>query len=234
MRLRSCRVWVLWVLLLCAVLFPARAQPGSVNFHNNFTPQGSSQKAFLTDYAGALLPRGSWQLEVLDVNGALIKSGTLAVDGLFFLGVIDIPGTQPGGSGVVTLRGWDKSTGSSYSSASIRGQVLISLRNLGGGTIPAPSLGVASDFAGGVLGSLMPPWVGPPASMFPLELLGSGIQIRADLRPGPWAWRLLASGDLVNWTPIGEPDLGGYSRSWSIPNPETSTFFRVVQEPLGP
>lgn len=233
MRLRSCRVWVLWVLLLCAVLFPARAQPGSVNFHNNFTPQGSSQKAFLTDYAGALLPRGSWQLEVLDVNGALIKSGTLAVDGLFFLGVIDIPGTQPGGSGSVILRGWDKSTGSSYSSASIRGQVLISLTNLGGGTIPAPPLGLVSNFMGGAFGPLTPPYTGPP-TLFHLDASQSDLRIEAALPVGPWVWRLMKSGDLVNWTPVGEPHSGGYSQIWSIPNPETSTLFRVVQEPLGP
>ncbi|MBL9172085.1 MAG: hypothetical protein JNL10_01000, partial [Verrucomicrobiales bacterium] len=165
-------------------------------------------------------------------TGALIKSGTLGANGLFFLGVIEIPGTQPGGTGMVMLRGWDNSTGSSYASAILKGMVLISLHNLGGGGIPPPPLGAASDFLGGPFGPLTPPYTGPP-TLFYLKGLQSH-QLVADLPEGPSVWRLQASGDLVHWTQVGEPQPGGWSRTWSVPDPETSTFFRVVQEPLAP
>lgn len=226
-------VQVAWLPLFCAGALTARAQLGTVNFNNNFTPPGSSKKAFLTDLLGQPLPKGSWQVDVLDSNGALIKSGALAANGLFFLGVIEIPGSQPGGTGMVLLRGWDNTTGSSFASATLRGQTIIQLYNLGGGTIPAPLLGLASDFIGLSFGPLTPPYSGPPI-IYDFDASRSHFQIRAALSEGPYAWRLMVSEDLVNWTPVGEPSPGGYGQSWLIPNPSTPTFLKVVRDPPGP
>jgi len=117
---------------LSAGWFPAAAQVGLVNFNNNFTPPGASERAFLTDDAGRPLAKGQWNLELLDANGGLIRSGTLAADGLFFFGVIEIPGTTPGGSAQVYLRTWDISTGASYDSATYKFDFIIFLFSLGG------------------------------------------------------------------------------------------------------
>ena len=221
-------------LLLCSSLLTALAQNGNINFNNNFVPSGSSTKAFLTDSSGHPLPRGTWQVEVVDTLGNVLKSVPLAVDGLFFMGVINVPGTVPGDSTVVTLRGWLKSSGSSYDTASWRAQQRIQLRNLGGGATPPPSLETAGDFVGAVFDWRRPPWDGPPVVVFPLEPSESGLVYTADLLPGGWKWRLYTSPDLVNWSPSGSAQLGGYGRRWSLPLPETTVFFRVLQEPQAP
>ncbi|MFO1459010.1 MAG: PEP-CTERM sorting domain-containing protein [Verrucomicrobiota bacterium] len=136
------------ILVSLAAGLSAFAQLGTVNLNNDFTPAGSSTKAFIVGYDGLPLAKALGSIEVLDGNGNVIKSGGLDADGLFFLGDAQIPGTSPGGSGVVIIRAWDNSTGSGYATASVRNQAIVTLTGLGGGAIPTPGLGTAGNFTG--------------------------------------------------------------------------------------
>ena len=128
----------------------AFAQLGTVNLNNDFTPPGGTTKAFISRADGPLLAEHG-SVEILDFNGNVIRSGGLAADGLFFFGITEIPGTNPGGSGWIIIRAWDSTTGSGFSSAAIGGQSIIHLIGLGGGDIPSPSLATVGDFTGVLL-----------------------------------------------------------------------------------
>lgn len=121
---------------------------GNVNLNNNFNAPGASAKAFILGLDGQPLAKALGQVEVLDSTGAVIKSGGLGANGLFFLGVTDIPGTSPGGAGSIIIRSWDSSTGATWEAATVRGTALVTLTGLGGGAIPPPGLGTAGNFTG--------------------------------------------------------------------------------------
>lgn len=128
---------------------------GTVNLNNNYTPTGAAAKAFVNLAGGVLpLPKDLGRVEVLDATGAVIStvkdgSGNLfGADGLFFLGVTEVPGTVAGGSGSITIRAWDFSTGATYDSAVSKASAIVTLNGLGGGLTPTPTLGVAGNFAG--------------------------------------------------------------------------------------
>lgn len=126
----------------------ALAQVGNVNLNNNFTPPGATAKAYILGMDGQPMAKALGAVEVLDRTGALIKSGGLGANGLFFLGVTDVPGTIPGGAGSIIIRAWDTSTGATYDSAILKGAAIVTLTGLGGGAIPPPSLGTAGNFTG--------------------------------------------------------------------------------------
>lgn len=132
---------------------------GNVNINNNFTAAGASAKAFVignqdTPYSGLPMPKALGRVEVLDSNGNIINGPadgtgkTFGADGLFFLGVTDIPGTSAGGSGSIVIRSWDSSTGSTFATALTKGQTVVTLTGLGGGAIPPPGLSTASNWTG--------------------------------------------------------------------------------------
>ncbi|MCW5559563.1 MAG: hypothetical protein KIT22_17240 [Verrucomicrobiae bacterium] len=208
-------------------LFPAWAQLGLINFSNNFTPPGALTKAFLTDESGNRLVKGLWKLEILDANGTLIRSGTLADDGLFFLGVAEIPGTTPGGSADVILRGWEVSTGASYDMATRKFYITIRLFSLGGGDVPPPSLAIASDFTGGP-GWFCGPWQGPDVGISFIEATDAGVRVIGFSKPCSGPWVLETSSDLSQWAqvPNGESHP---SEGWLVPmGGSPVTFFRIV------
>ncbi|MBX3732489.1 MAG: PEP-CTERM sorting domain-containing protein [Verrucomicrobiae bacterium] len=114
---------------------------GTVNLNNNFTPPGGTARAFILGVGGAPLAKALGQVEVLS-GESVIASGGLGADGLFFLGVTDIPTTS------ITIRAWDTSSGASYASALIKNEALVTLTQFGGGATPPPALGVAGNFTG--------------------------------------------------------------------------------------
>ncbi|MFO1460024.1 MAG: hypothetical protein U1G08_11505 [Verrucomicrobiota bacterium] len=126
---------------------------GTFNCTNNFVPNGAAEKALILGPDGAPLSRATGRVEVLAQDGSILSSNkdgsgnALGADGLFFLGVMSVPGGTLGGAGRVTLRAWDSSTGSSFDEASVKGQVSISLPSLDGGIKPPDNL-IDSDFRG--------------------------------------------------------------------------------------
>ena len=65
------------------------------------------------------------------------------------MGVVEIPGTQPGGAGKILIRAWDNRWGQTFDDGlKPSGQVIVTLQGLGGGGIPPPGLGTAGDFKG--------------------------------------------------------------------------------------
>ncbi|MFO1459009.1 MAG: PEP-CTERM sorting domain-containing protein [Verrucomicrobiota bacterium] len=139
---------ILLTIVSLAAGLSALAQVGNVNLNNNFIPTGGTSKAFIVGLDSQPVAKALGSVEILDSNGNVIKSGGLGANGLFFLGVTDIPGTTPGGAGSIIIRAWDNSTGSSFASASVRGQAIVTLTGLGGGAIPPPGLGAAGNFTG--------------------------------------------------------------------------------------
>lgn len=130
---------------------------GTVNLNNNFTAPGAAAKAFILGVDGQPLAKALGSVEILDATGNVIKSGGLGANGLFFLGVTDIPGTQPGGAGSIIIRTWDNSTGSSYAAATSKAEAIVTLTGLGGGAIPPPGLGTAGNFTGLQLSAIPEP-----------------------------------------------------------------------------
>lgn len=139
---------ILLTIVSLAAGLSALAQVGNVNLNNNFTPAGATAKAFILGADSQPLAKALGSVEILDSTGAVIQSGGLGANGLFFLGVTDIPGTTPGGAGSIIIRAWDNSTGSSYATATSKGQAIVTLTGLGGGAIPPPGLGTAGNFTG--------------------------------------------------------------------------------------
>lgn len=120
---------------------------GTVNINNNWTPAGSATKAFVNAPDGTPLAKALGQVEVLDSTGAVIKSGGFGANGLFFLGVTEIPNSSLGGSASIVIRCWDSSTGATYDTASVKGITpIITLTGLGGGTTPASALGLIGNY----------------------------------------------------------------------------------------
>jgi len=143
----------LLAVLSLAAAFSALGQ-GTVNVNNNFNLPNSGPKAFVNLSPGVVLPKALGRVEVLDSGGQVIssvKDGTgnaFGADGLFFLGVTEVPGTVSGGSGSIVIRAWDSSSGSTYSLATAKAFQVVTLTGLGGGLTPTPTLGVAGNFAG--------------------------------------------------------------------------------------
>jgi hypothetical protein len=148
---------------------------GTVNINNNFTAVGASAKAFVYLDGGVLpVPKGLGRVEVLDATGAVIspiKDGTgnpFGADGLFFLGVTEVPGTSAGGNGSIAIRAWDSSTGSTYATALSKAIQVVTITGFGGGLTPTPTLGTAGNFAGLTLS----PGAVPEPSTVALAALG--------------------------------------------------------------
>ena len=139
---------ILLTIVSLAAGLSALAQVGQVNLNNNFSPVAGGPKAFILGADSHPLAKALGSVEILDSTGAVLKSGGLGANGLFFLGVTDIPGTTAGGAGSIIIRAWDNSTGSSYATATTKNQAIVTLTGLGGGAIPPPGLGTAGNFTG--------------------------------------------------------------------------------------
>jgi len=204
---------------------------GTVNLNNNFFPPGSDSKALVFGSNGQPLAKGAGRIEILDIHGNSIKEGPLAADGVFFLGVVEIPGTVPGGNGAIIIRAWEGPPGSTYESAIHSGSVIVTLVSLGGGVIPSPSLGTAGNFTG----ILIPPPIPPSAVLHEIQVTASGLEVHGE-GVYKYTWALWASHNLMDWHPMGAPQtpqLGHPFRGdlrWTIPVPDQSAFFRIVIE----
>ncbi|MEN9675768.1 MAG: hypothetical protein RIS76_1664 [Verrucomicrobiota bacterium] len=137
---------ILGILVLLAAGVSAIGQ-GTVNLNNNFVPTGGITKAFIA-VNRIPMAKALGSVDILDSTGAVIKSGSLATDGIFAFGVLEIPNAPIGGAGSITIRAWDNSTGSSFETAFVKDSVVVTLTGLGGGATPPPSLGAASNFVG--------------------------------------------------------------------------------------
>jgi hypothetical protein len=128
----------------------AQGTLGAVNLNNNFTPPGGTTRAYVLAEDGSRLTAAVGMVEVLDSTGAVIKSGAISsLAGVFSFGVTDIPGTTAGGNGSIIIRAWDKTTGATFAEATSKGvSPIVTLTGLGGGTIPAPTLGAIGNFTG--------------------------------------------------------------------------------------
>lgn len=88
--------------------------------------------------------------------------------GLFSGGVLTIPFVAPGATADVRVRAWDITSGASYDSATIRGNVEFSIANLGGGGQP-PAVPVSmANFASFSIAVI------PEPSTYALAALGLG------------------------------------------------------------
>ncbi len=142
-----------WALLLLGSLlsFAAAAQ-GTFNANNNFTPVGSSSKAFILDESGNPLAKARGRVEILSGSTTLSPNGNLGypltLDGLFFINGLIVPGVPLGGSSTLVVRAWDVSSGATFDTAMVRAIAMVTISGLGGGTTPPATFGNNSDFKG--------------------------------------------------------------------------------------
>ena len=229
---------VLWTLLIPGVTL---AQ-GVVSF-NNIQGVDNALRPLLMRYNGDPLSKATGRIQILNQSGALIvnpNSGMttfgLALDGLFGLGHLSLPPTEPGGSTQVTLQVWDSSSGETYESASEKVAVPLSLVGLGGGALPVPNLLEIST-------PKTYPKLPPGVSGLTLDPLQSPDQnyLKLSARVRPYArYRLEVSADLSLWN-FQQDVLTGSMTTPPNPSPEwgvveiistlpthSVTYFRLV------
>ena len=98
-----------------------------------------TDKRYILDPSGKPLAVAVGAVELM-ANNAVIASGSLVEDGIFAFGSVTVPGSAAGGTVQVTIRAWDKTTGSSYDLATTRGSSTIAVGPLGGGITPPPAM----------------------------------------------------------------------------------------------
>ena len=94
----------------------AHGQVGNFRFRNDFAPPGVGHLAYIEDYRLGPMSKEFGRVELLDENRNVLKSGGFVRDGIFNLGVVEIPGTTPGGAAGVIIRAWDSRIGVSSES----------------------------------------------------------------------------------------------------------------------
>lgn len=213
---------------------------GTFDASNNYILPGGSEKAFLWDIAGMEpkpIPKSVGRVRIRHaVPGEPIltpggESGVpLALDGLFFIYGIEVPGVPAGGSAVVIFEIWNLEW--PWTGARHCGRVVVTVSNLGGGAIPPAKLKDNSNFYG------MPAnYYGPTPSAITLSApyqsqLGYWVvDARAD-GTTPNA-KLFSSPDLVNWTFVGSNWViaPAPQNEFRIPEPlSIPTFFKVEWE----
>ena len=184
--------------VLCTVLighkFTGFCQ-GTVNLNNNFFRKGSNEKAYV-NWTGVPIPKEHGRVEIVSAFGEVIKSGTFGADGLFFLGVVEIPGAPIGGHGWITIRAGDARVG-------WLGAVVVHLVGLGGGLTPPPSLGAIGDFVGMDAGVLTPS--GPESVTIHV---GEDGKLRVGAIVQLWnGLRVWSSTNLLDWAEAGPPQI---------------------------
>jgi len=79
-------------------------------------------------------------------NGVVLASGGLVEDGVFALGVVTVASALEGDSISVTVRAWDKTTGASYDTATVRGSETLTVGPLGGSLAPPVAMSAFASF----------------------------------------------------------------------------------------
>ncbi|MEN9677230.1 MAG: hypothetical protein RIS76_3126 [Verrucomicrobiota bacterium] len=219
------------LILLCE----AALGQGLVNLNNNFTPTGASAKAYIIGHDGLPMAKALGSVEILDSSWNVIKSGGLVIAGIFWFGVVEIPGIAPGGSGSIIIRVWDNSTGASYDTAIRRSYAIVTLVGLGGGSIQTPSLAMIGNFTGISLECLFcTSWWPTYVHIEGIGLIGDQVMVRAICDAGH-DWALWSSTNLVEWFPVGPPqqsELPWWQLAefeWTVPRPPSPTLYRVIQ-----
>ena len=143
------------LLVCCAWLaFWVSNAQGIFNASNNYTPTGSSKKALILNTDGNPIAAVNGRVEFIDLNTmkSLSPNGSsgvpLTLDGLFFVNGLVVPSVPIGGTADILMRAWDVTTGPTYASSYVNAEVLIQVRNLGGGTTPAATFADQSNFKG--------------------------------------------------------------------------------------
>lgn len=206
---------------------------GLVNFHNDFTPPGAAEKAYVRDCRCEPLNPANCQVEILDSTGESIKSGRLVAAGIFSFGVVAIPGSVPGGNASITIRAWDVTTGATYQTATEKVAGVVFLAGLGGGGGPIPTLGMIGDFTGLWFGWECGLCWQAATKINQISAAEDRLIIQAE---GNYltAWTLMSSTNLVDWVPVGETQrLAGEkwfmaNFEWEVPMPSVPTLYRVV------
>ena len=104
-----------------------------------------AEKRYILDPSGKPLATAFGAVDLL-VNNSVVASGNLVEDGIFVLGSVTVPGAAEGSSVSVTIRAWDKSTGSTYDLATTRGSSTISVGPLGGSITPPVGMSEFTSF----------------------------------------------------------------------------------------
>jgi hypothetical protein len=207
---------------------------GTVRMSNNFTVPGARRKTIIGFDSGPL-SKEFGRVEVLDSAGQRIVTGGLIDEGIFSLGVIEVPNAPIGGAGTIVIRAWDSRYGATYEEAQLYGGrwgwVTVTLQGLGGGTIPPPTLSEAGDFRGLFNGRLTNGlWNSP------VELNSDGslrIQSSSFLDTALQLW---TSTDLTNWSEVlpmqlvvstNGPSLTGWTE-WNLKPDVDISFYSVT------
>ncbi|MFO1461479.1 MAG: hypothetical protein U1G08_19010 [Verrucomicrobiota bacterium] len=184
--------------------------------------------AYIEDYRLGPIPK-EWSNRGFKPNGNLLKSGGFVRDGIFDLGVVDIPGTTPGGAGVVIIRGWDSRIGASAETWAKAWQI-VTLSGLGGGAIPPPRLAQISNFSGLIIYGRLTPT--PPTDITTTVDSSSAIRIAVHAWPVNYfgVWK---SEDLLHWS-VGAPvQLVGESGvvEWTLEATNSHCFY-LIDDPI--
>lgn len=175
------------------------------------------------------IPKEFGRVEVLDSNGNLLKSGGFVRDGIFNLGVVEIPGSTPGGAASIFIRAWDSRIGVS-SEFWAKERTTVVLSGLGGGAIPPPSLGQISNFSGLIYYGRL-----TPTSFTDITTTidsSSAIRIVVHALPVNYfgVWK---SEDLIHWN-VGAPvQLVGESGvvEWTLDATNSHCFY-LIDDPI--
>jgi len=148
------RTLITRLLLLAGLLSITALGDGTFNANNNFTPTGTSQKAFVLDLDGSPLKADRGRVEILVLDGLQslgpkgVAGEALTLDGLFFVNGLSVASAGVGDSVDLIIRAWDASTGDTYAQALAKAETLVRVTNLGGGLTPPATLGGNSNFRG--------------------------------------------------------------------------------------
>lgn len=137
----------------CFIALSVATAQGVFNANNNYTPAGSNEKAFvwvhynrvpLDKAVGRVRIRDAVSLNILSPGG---KEGVpLALNGIFFINYIVVPGVPIGGTANVILEAWNSPE--SWPNDQSIGSVPITVSDLGGGSVPPATLRENSNFVG--------------------------------------------------------------------------------------
>ncbi len=231
------------ITILLLMLLPGAALAQGTVSLNNIGGMDPSLRPYLLRHNGDRLSKSSGRIQILSRDGQLVlnpisgmPSSGLTADGLFALGVVSIPGTEPGGSTQVTLQVWDSSSGDTYELASEKVAIPLTLVGLGSSDLDAPKL---LQISTPTVYPRLPPGVQrltiDPLQYAAQNYLRLSAQVRTHAR-----YRLEVSTDFVHWSwqqdlitgslstpPEPEPQWPWAEFSSSLPR-DSVTYFRLV------
>jgi len=136
----------------CLAALSVEAQ-GIFSANNNYTPIGASDRALIRCGHGVPVSKAVGRVEFVLPDGRSLTPGgaagvPLLANGLFSITGITVPGVPVGGTANIIVRAWDSSTGPTYYDALLRGEVNVTITDLGGGIKPPATFALNSNFTG--------------------------------------------------------------------------------------